>query len=525
MAITLRKRITIAYVAVLTVIFFFAGGSIFLSKDILHNLYKIEEESRHIIMVNDIHKDSKRLILALHHFLLHPSKIYIDRSVQLLSRIESQTKEYKVIEDAEQYPEKNIEIEILNNILVELGNSKVINREFEEFSKTGSFDRNRFENSEAFAYAIEEYVGEINKIHIKKIAEWEEEGLRSMKNILFLFLSLLIFGIFTVYMGYRLLTRNIVKPIMLLASATSEFSKGAFDKRLSINSETEIGLLYQAFNDMAGRIEEHNQLLEEFNKELEKKVKEKTQKLVTLNEELTRTRDSLIKAERIAAIGEIATGVTHEIRNPLNSLYINAQMLLKEIQTKCGSDECRFIELVSLVKYEISRINSILNEFVKFAKLPEPRFFENDINETINEVAQVIYSRAEASKTTIDLSLSSDIPPFKFDAYQFKEVLMNLFVNALDAMPGGGTLDIRTGMVNKEVFIAVADTGEGISRNNFNKIFTPFFTTKKKGLGLGLSIAQKIVDAHNGVITCSSEIGKGTTFEIAVPMEREGSKS
>ncbi|MBI4682081.1 MAG: GHKL domain-containing protein, partial [Nitrospirae bacterium] len=171
-------------------------------------------------------------------------------------------------------------------------------------------------------------------------------------------------------------------------------------------------------------------------------------------------------------------------------------------------------------KFEINRINNILEEFVKFAKFPEPQFFDNDMTQVIKEVADLISENAKISGVTIKLSLQENLPMFKFDARQLKEVLMNLSQNAVQAMQNGGTLEIKTAAIENIVIINVTDTGEGISENNLDKIFTSFFSTKEGGLGLGLSIVQKIIESHGGKISCTSQIGKGTTFEIILPMER-----
>ncbi|MCK5506403.1 MAG: PAS domain-containing sensor histidine kinase, partial [Thermodesulfovibrionia bacterium] len=227
----------------------------------------------------------------------------------------------------------------------------------------------------------------------------------------------------------------------------------------------------------------------------------------------------LIRTEKIAAVGQIAAGVTHEVKNPLNSLAINTQMLLKELSNKFGTDSSSY-ESASLIKYEINRINNILEEFVNFAKFPEPRFVENNMNQTINEVADLISESAKNSGVTLNLSLRENIPPAKFDARQFKEVLINLSQNAIKAMKDGGTLEIKSSLTGDNIIINVSDTGEGIPEKNYDKIFSPFFSTKEGGLGLGLSIVQRIVESHGGKINCISQVGKGTAFEILIPVER-----
>jgi signal transduction histidine kinase len=298
-----------------------------------------------------------------------------------------------------------------------------------------------------------------------------------------------------------------------------EFAEGKLEKRVHTDSETEIGLLYNSFNEMAGKLQENDELLRKFNEELEQKVSERTYELQMANHQLRKTRDALIRTEKAAAIGQIAAGVTHEIKNPLNSLAINTQMLLKELAGQFGTDSS-IHESASLMKYEVNRINNILEEFVKFAKFPEPNFFENNINQVINETADFISDSARSSNVNIRLTLSDDIPLFIFDARQFKEVILNLTQNGIKAMKNGGELEIKTGMKDRNVIINIIDTGEGIPEKNLQSIFKPFYSTRAGGLGLGLPIVQKIVESHGGKINCTSVTGEGTVFEIVLPVER-----
>ncbi|MEK7271382.1 MAG: ATP-binding protein, partial [Nitrospirota bacterium] len=170
--------------------------------------------------------------------------------------------------------------------------------------------------------------------------------------------------------------------------------------------------------------------------------------------------------------------------------------------------------------YEVKRINNILDNFVGFAKFPEPKFMLNDMNQIVKEVAMFISPAAKEAGVTINLSLSEGIPAFKFDRPQIKEVLMNLSQNAIHAMPHGGVLKITTSIRNNTVVTNVSDTGIGIPDKNIDKIFTLFFSTKDRGLGLGLAIVQRIVEGHGGKISCSSKVGEGTSFEIVLPIER-----
>jgi signal transduction histidine kinase len=516
----LGKTITIANAIAFTIVILVGGVSIFLTQDILHNAYKIEKLSRDIVVVDSIHADTYRLILAIHHFLIEPDELYSDEVRELIADLKNKVEDYKEDELGEiATKEGNMEIQLLDIILEDVKGLDGVSELMYEFSQTGHLDRDKLIRLEAFGYELEDTTKRINKIHFDKIGEWTDESLTNMWMILFIYLVFITLGGLTIYEGHRVLLKKVVRPIKDLAAATIEFAEGKLNKRVATDSQTEIGQLYQSFNTMAERLQENDEILRKFNEALEKKVKERTIELQKANVQLQKTQNALIRTEKVAAVGQIAAGVTHEIKNPLNSLSINAQMLLKELSAKFGADSPSY-ESAALIRYEINRINNILEEFVKFAKFPEPQFFENDMNQVISEVADLISHSAQDSGISIKLSLSDDLHPFKFDARQIKVVLMNLAQNAIKAMKSGGFLEIKTSCSDDSIIITVSDTGEGIAEKNLEVIFSPFFSTKEGGLGLGLSIVQRVVESHGGKIQCTSTVGSGTVFEITLPMER-----
>ena len=519
----LDRNITIANLIAFTVAILVGGTSLFLAKNILHNAYKIEQESRNIIFVDSIHTDSYQLVLDLHHFLLKHDSVSLQGAVTLLSRIKEKIEEYKAVEAAEKYEEKNDEIERLDKMARDVQGLGIIKDVFNRVTKTGILseeDMKLLENSEIFAYEIESLTKEINQVHAKKIKQWIGESLSGMWGVTVIYTAVILFGLPLIYITHRLLKRHITSPIKELAYATARFSEGHFEDRVHTDSQTEIGLLYQSFNKMAERLQEHDELLRKFNEELERKVKERTLELHLTNEQLQKTQNALIRAEKIAAVGQIATSVAHEIKNPLNSLSINTQILLRGIKVKCGPEECPFFESSNLMQYEIRRINNILDSFVSYAKFPEPKFMPNDINQIVREVAAFISSAANEGGISVELSLPDTGPVFLFDRPQIKQVLMNLCQNAIPAMPQGGILKTAITSSDNNVIIIVSDTGIGIPEKNLGRIFTPFFSTNEGGLGLGLPIVQKIIEGHGGRISLRSKVGEGTVFEIVLPVDR-----
>ncbi len=517
----LGRNITIINTIALFGVVLVGGVSLFLAQNILHNAYKVEGISKDIVTVDSIHTDAYRLVLSIHHFLIDPDEVYSKEAIELISKIKKKVEDYKSAELKELHNKgKNLEIELLDVILKDIRELKDVTQFFEEFLRTKTFEKERLEGLEEIVYELENATRKINEVHLDNIAQWQRESLLTMWIIIIFYVAFLTIGLGSVYAGHRLLSKNVINPIKELASATIEFSEGTFDKRVHTDSKTEIGLLYKSFNKMADKIQEHHEFLRRFNEELERKVKERTHELQQANEQLRKAQDALIRTEKIAAVGQVATGVTHEIKTPLNSLSINIQMLMKEVKDKCGPDACKFYEVANIIQYEVKRINNILDNFVGFAKFPEPKFMLNDMNQIVKEVAMFISPAAKEAGVTINLSLPEGIPAFKFDRPQIKEVLMNLSQNAIHAMPHGGVLKITTSMRNNTVVTNVSDTGIGIPDKNIDKIFTLFFSTKDRGLGLGLAIVQRIVEGHGGKISCSSKVGEGTSFEIVLPIER-----
>jgi signal transduction histidine kinase len=515
----LGKTITVLNALAFTVVMLIGGISIYFTKEILHNTHEIQEESKHIAIINKIHTDAYRLVLAIHHFLIDSDDKYSIEVISLISQIKTRVEQYKAQEISEKYIEKNLEIEQLQIILQNIKSLEGITRFFEIYSKTGNFDADELIGMEQFAYELEEASKNINQIHFKKISDWIRESLNYMWIIFILYLTFISLGALTIYTGHRILFEKVLRPIKGLVSATVEFTKGKLDTRVHTDSRTEIGQLYHSFNQMAEKLQGNEKNLRRFNEELEKKVKERMIELQQANDLLKKAQIALIRSEKIVAVGQIATGVTHEIKNPLNSLSICTQILIDELSCIYGY-ESSACEAASLIQREIFRINHILDEFVEFAKFPEPHFFMNNMNEVISEVAELISLDANQLGITMQVSVEDNIPNFQFDARQFKEVLNNLMQNALKAMKSGGLLQIKTSCTDKNIIITIKDTGHGIPAKYLENIFTPFFSTKEEGLGLGLPIVMRIIESHGGKICCTSTVDKGTVFEIIIPLNK-----
>ncbi|MCH7761566.1 GAF domain-containing protein [candidate division TA06 bacterium] len=225
-------------------------------------------------------------------------------------------------------------------------------------------------------------------------------------------------------------------------------------------------------------------------------------------------QEEIRRADRLRSLGEMATGIAHEIRNPLGSIKGSAQILQSEVGKS---------EFLNIIVEEVDRLDSVVSEFLDFARPMNPKPKPEDIENIIHTTLQLIEKEGSLKSVKVEKSFSSDLPYVLVDKGQMKQVFLNLFQNAIQAMPGGGELEI-TGRCNPQTMNLVlqfTDTGSGIPESDLRKIFEPFFTTKEKGIGLGLSIVQRIIEAHKGTIQVESQVGKGTTFTITLPISNE----
>jgi two-component system, NtrC family, sensor histidine kinase HydH len=230
--------------------------------------------------------------------------------------------------------------------------------------------------------------------------------------------------------------------------------------------------------------------------------------LQTAYAELRQTVEELLQAERLSSLAEIASSVVHEVRNPLGAIKGAVEILEDEL----APDSPRR-EFAHIAKTEVERIDKLVQEFFHFARPPRISKTAVDVNELIRSVESLYGSQASAQNVAIKVEPANDLPPIEADAEQIEQVLLNLILNALQTMPDGGTLTIRTNQTPDSVIIEIGDTGGGIAANDIGRIFDPFFTTKDKGTGLGLSIAHKIVALHGGKLIAENS-AEGAVFRV-----------
>ena len=236
-------------------------------------------------------------------------------------------------------------------------------------------------------------------------------------------------------------------------------------------------------------------------------------------EEILRTRERLIQSENMAAVGELAAGVAHEINNPIGIISAYAEFL----QKNAPAGDPRIEDFVTIHK-EAQRCEQIVAELLSYAR-PQPRGMSaTDLRELNDEVLDFLLRRklpGAEGELSVEKRYADNVPMLLLDRNHLKQALLNLYLNARQAMPSGGILQVSIAAEynNNQVIMRVQDNGPGISAEDLKRVFDPFFTTRAKGTGLGLSITRRIVETHGGTITISSEAGKGTLIELCFPLD------
>jgi signal transduction histidine kinase len=232
-----------------------------------------------------------------------------------------------------------------------------------------------------------------------------------------------------------------------------------------------------------------------------------------------------VQTERVAAWRELARRLAHELRNPLFPLQITVENMQRARQLSNEQFLEVFNESTATLKTELANLNSIVNRFSDFSKMPPPEFSRVDINEAIRSAVRLFepqFHEVGKPNITTEYFLKEGLPEIDGDPDLLHKALQNLVLNALDAMPAGGTLTFRTAETQPGLRIEVSDTGKGLTPEECSRLFTPYYTTKQQGTGLGLAIVQSVVSDHRGTITVASEEGHGTTFRIELPRRQPG---
>ena len=276
------------------------------------------------------------------------------------------------------------------------------------------------------------------------------------------------------------IARHISKPIRLFAKGVHAVADGDLNQEINIRSSQELAELSNAFNRMTGKLRELRQLEEE-----------------------------LRRKDRLAALGEMSAGLAHEIRNPLGIIKSSAQVLRK---SAAGGEEVK--ELTSFIVEEVDRLDRVVSNFLDFARPRKLNLEEAKVEDIVERSLHLAEPRLSEGNIKIERDFGDNLPPVKVDSELLSQAFLNLIINAIESMSGGGRFAIKIRSDWSCVDVSFADTGVGLPEENLGKIFNPFFSTKDEGSGLGLAIVHRIVEAHNGTITVESKIDQGSVFTV-----------
>ena len=235
-------------------------------------------------------------------------------------------------------------------------------------------------------------------------------------------------------------------------------------------------------------------------------------------EEITRVKEEA-KLDRLTLIGKMAAKVAHEIRNPISSINLNLELLEDELEGFKGRVQTEEAEeLVRSIREVLDGLSRFVQDYLQFARLPSMEFKPHDINFILENLLSFLSTEIRDRRVELITDFDEDIPPMMLDEDQLNRALMNVLKNSIEAMPDGGRLIVSTKLKGDMAVINISDSGAGIDRSEWDKIFLPFYSTKKNGTGLGLPLADQIIREHGGSISLTSAPGKGTTFTISLPV-------
>jgi len=289
------------------------------------------------------------------------------------------------------------------------------------------------------------------------------------------------------------------RPIRKIVKTMNDAEKGNLNVRVHLNTKDELGILGHQFNTMLSKLGKADKDIKKLHQE------------------------QLLRVGRLATVGEMAAGIAHEIKNPLAGLAGATQILQKEYPDNDPRNEITN-EMLKL----ISRLDKIIKDLLSFSRDTKPELIVSNLNEEIDKLLFFLEKQAKNSQVVINKELDNNIPRILIDPERIQQVFLNIAINAIQAMPNGGTLNFSTSMevieedtdmLDPGVYVVTSfkDSGEGMPESLLQTIFKPFFTTKTQGTGLGLSISQKIIEEHKGKIVIESKEGIGTIFKVYLP--------
>jgi two-component system NtrC family sensor kinase len=303
------------------------------------------------------------------------------------------------------------------------------------------------------------------------------------------------------------------RPVQKLREGTKQIAAGNLDYSIISGSSDEIGELARAFNDMTRSLRSAEEQNRTWSETLEKRVQDKS-------DELKQIHEGILQIEKMTSLGKLAATVAHELNNPLEGILTYAKLIAKRMRKAEGGAANGSLEDIDLIVREVQRCGNIVKNLLLFSKKQVEEFGLVSVLDIVEKAAQLMRHHFKISNVNYMVNCTTPNTTLMCDENQIQQALVALFVNAVEAMPGGGdlTLTINRTTVD-DLQICLRDSGVGIPAQDLKRIFEPFFTTKSagKGVGLGLSVVYGIVERHGGTVSVNSEVGAGTTFVLTFP--------
>ncbi|MDT8436452.1 MAG: ATP-binding protein [Gemmatimonadota bacterium] len=316
--------------------------------------------------------------------------------------------------------------------------------------------------------------------------------------------------------------RALFRPTRQLIRGTQRLSAGDLEARLEVERDDELGLLAASFNDMAESLQHANAELREWSDTLAERVRDKTRELAEIHRQM-------VQVEKTSSLGKMAATVAHELNNPLSGILTCARLVARRVERQMpqGEDRERTLENLELIRSECLRCGKIVRDLLTYARGGSGDFEPRALHDLVHHAVDLMGHHMELGQVRLETDLRLDDDAVVCDGDQVVQALLALMINAVEAMPGGGTLTLSTAPDPEDrdrALLRVADTGPGIPDEVRDRIFDPFFSTKKetKGVGLGLAVVSGIVRRHGGEITVDSRRGEGTAFTLRLPRRSGG---
>src|ERR1700683_2099290 len=299
-------------------------------------------------------------------------------------------------------------------------------------------------------------------------------------------------GILAAVLASLWFAARVSRPVVSLAEAARRVAAGDLNAKVEVESNDELGERASAFNRMT--------------------------------EDLMQQKERTLQAERVAAWRELARRLAHELKNPLFPLQVTVENLMRAKEKSPEMFEEVFREGTATLLDEINNLKAIIGSFSEFSRMPQPQRHPTQVNDVVRSVLRVFHAQLrvndnEKNQILVRGELVDTLPEISADSDLLHRALQNLVLNAIDAMPHGGKLTIRTADLGDRIEVSVSDTGSGLTQEECGRLFTPYYTTKQHGTGLGLAIVQSVVSDHGGKISVESTQKRGTTFRIELPCE------